>query len=214
MKKISILAIITLLFIAVEFVSAFVDLWGYKSLSGIVKQSTEVVGKSIDGDHRTFTIVQSLNMVPVEDKLALDTLENTYLDTQIPYGVGKVVVCGWLPMWMAWVSFLFLIALPLAIWGIVNFIKLLISVFKHEIFTRKNARRLRIFVYTNYGIIAVSSICDWVCYRCVASQTIMPGYVVGNYEFAVSWSDMFLMCLFAEIFALGVKLQGEQELTI
>ena len=93
MKKISILAIITLLFIAVEFVSAFVDLWGYKSLSGIVKQSTEVVGKSIDGDHRTFTIVQSLNMVPVEDKLALDTLENTYLDTQIPYGVGKVVVC-------------------------------------------------------------------------------------------------------------------------
>ena len=74
MKKISILAIITLLFIAVEFVSAFVDLWGYKSLSGIVKQSTEVVGKSIDGDHRTFTIVQSLNMVPVEDKFGIGYL--------------------------------------------------------------------------------------------------------------------------------------------
>lgn len=215
MKKVSILAIITLLLLGVEFITTFVDSLGQTSLQGIVSRATEVVEKQVGKKESVGVMVpHTLNMVPENDSIALDSVTNTHLNVQVPFGIKQVMVSGYVPQWMLVASFLFLLVLPLVIWGIINFIKLLISVLKQNIFTRKNARRLRIFVYATNGSMAIVSLYDWLIYHYLSTQTIVPGYVVGSYEFAISWSDMFLMFLFTEIFALGVKLQEEQELTI
>lgn len=215
MKKISVLAFFTLLLMAVEIVTAFTDMWGHTSPSALVEKRTELIQKQIEHPGwKEVKFAQTLNIAPADGTLILDSVQNTRFDIQTPYVVKQVVACGWAPRWMGFLAILFLPIIPLIIWGTVNFIKLLIAVFRHEIFTRKNARKLRIFVYTTNGSLAFISLYDWLMYHCVAKQTIMPGYVISNYEFAISWSDMFLMFLFAEIFALGVKLQEEQELTI
>ena len=215
MKKISLLAFFTLLFMVVEIVTAFADMWGHTNSRALIEMRTELIHERVErGSQIGNKSAQILNIVPVDDKLALDSVQNTRLDVQTPYVVKQVIVCGWTPWWISLFAILFLPILPLVIWGTINFIKLLISVFKHEIFTRKNARRLRILVYTINGSLAFISLYDWLIYHCVANQTVIPGYVISNYEFAIGWSDMFLMLLFAEIFALGVKLQEEQELTI
>ena len=215
MKKISFLAFFTLLFMAVEVITAFVDIWGYTNPRTLVEERTQLKQEQVEAGSRIGTkLAQELNVMPADDELSLDSVQNTRFNVQTPYAVKSVVACGWAPWWMGIFSIFLLPVLPLFIWGIVNFVKLLVSVFKHEIFTRKNARRLRIFVYTTNGSLAIISLYDWLVYHCIANQTTVAGYVISNYEFAISWSDMFLMLLFAEIFALGVKLQEEQELTI
>lgn len=213
MKKISVLAFLTLLLMAVELVTAFTDMWGQTNPRTLIENRTEQALGPVEQSGRMM-FAQTLNIVPDNDALALDSARNTQLDVQTPYVARQVVVGGWIPEWVSLFAFLTLPVFPLLIWGIVNFIKLLVSVFRHEIFTRKNARKLRIFVYTTNGALALIFLFDWLMYRIVASQTIIPGYTIGSYEFAMSWSDMFLMFLFTEIFALGVKLQEEQELTI
>ena len=215
MKRISFLAFFTLLFMAVEIVTAFVDMWGHTNPRTLVEKRTEQIHRQVkQGSQTGSKFVQTLNIMPMDDQLTLDSVQNTRFNVQVPYATKQVIACGWAPWWIGLLGILFLPILPLIIWGAINFIKLLISVFKHEIFTRKNARRLRIFVYTTNGSLVFVSLYDWLIYHCVANQTKVPGYVISNYEFAISWSDMFLMLLFAEIFAWGVKLQEEQELTI
>lgn len=213
MRKISVLAFLTLLLMAVEVVTAFTDKWGHTNPSTLIEHRTEQALGSVEQAGRMM-LTQTLNIVPDDSALALDSVQNTHLDVQTPYVARQVIVGGWFPNWVIFLALLLLPIFPLLIWGIVNFIKLLFSVFRHEIFTRKNARKLRIFVYTTNGALALVFLFDWLMYRIVASQTIIPGYSIGSYEFAISWSDMFLMFLFTEIFALGVKLQEEQELTI
>lgn len=214
MKKISILAFLTLLLMAVEAVTVFVDMWGQTNPRTLIEHRTELV--HIPGQHVwRMKLAQTLNIVPDgAHALVLDSVQNTHVGVQTPYVARQVVVCGWIPEWMGLLVLLLFPVFPLFIWAIINFVKLLVSVFKQEIFTRKNARKLRIFVYVTNGAMALILIYDWLMYRIVASQTVIPGFTIGSYEFAISWSDMFLMFLFTEIFALGVKLQEEQELTI
>lgn len=215
MKKISVLAIITLLLMVIEFTTAVIDTWDRTSPRSLVENRTMIMekGKSPEGfSGRGFA--QALNVVPENSHVALDSVHNTRFDSQVPYVPQQIVVCGWTPSWTILFVFSALLLFPLIIWGLISFIKLLISVFKQEVFTRKNAHRLRVFVYASYGSIGLFSLIEWLTYQLVAKQTEMPGYIIKGYEFTMSWSDIFLMFLIAEIFALGVKLQEEQELTI
>ena len=55
---------------------------------------------------------------------------------------------------------------------------------------------------------------EWLQYQIVSKQVVFEDWGISSFDWVVSWSDLFVMALIAEIFALGVKLQEEQEFTI
>lgn len=213
MKKISILVAIALIAMAVEMISGSIDAWGGSSAVSLIKERLKQE-ESKAGKGHSIAISQVLNVRALSGESITESVTDIESGTQIPYSLHQLVTVVKAPWWILIPRFLILPILPLIIWGIVNFVRMLISVFKHQIFTRKNARRLRIFVYTSYGSMTVFTLVEWLTYRYVAARVELPGFSIEPYDNVMNWSDMLLTLLIVEIFALGVKLQEEQELTI
>lgn len=55
---------------------------------------------------------------------------------------------------------------------------------------------------------------QWAIYEYMASQVVLEGYKVVGYTLEYPWFSYLLLALFTEIFAVGVKLKEEQDLTI
>ena len=96
------------------------------------------------------------------------------------------------------------------------FIRFIVKVNQNEIFSHRNIRRLRIIG----GLLVVSFVLSSIAAFCLIA-TISTTFAVDNYE--VFYSDRFnimpLMLgltslLAAQVFAMGLKLQEEQALTI
>lgn len=212
MRRISILAIITLVLMAIELCVSLVNYWTYTDNTYMVEHAMIQLEKPDDLVYRKTV---ELRVHPQDGNKMLDETYNTLSKSNVPYIGSRIVVGGWQPIWFnIIVGVIGLVFIPFIIWGVVAFFRFLISVLKMQIFTRKNARRLRIFVYGVYGAIAFFQLLEWYSYHVISKQVVLPDMVIANYEGIIGWSDIFLMVLIVEIFAKGVKLQEEQELTI
>lgn len=102
----------------------------------------------------------------------------------------------------------------LVLYGIYCLIRLVIAVLRGSVFTRKNVRRMRIFVYSTLLFAALFEVMSYVFYLNVATYVDIPGYEVVYGGLKYPWLPYLLLALFTEIFAIGVKLKEEQDLTI
>ena len=72
MKRISFLAFFTLLFMAVEMVTAFIDMWGHTNPRTLVEKRTELIQEQVETGSQIGTkFVQELNIMPADDQLTL-----------------------------------------------------------------------------------------------------------------------------------------------
>lgn len=55
---------------------------------------------------------------------------------------------------------------------------------------------------------------QWMLYDYMASQVMLEGYRVASYTLEYPLFCYIMLALFTEIFAVGVKLKEEQDLTI
>ena len=85
---------------------------------------------------------------------------------------------------------------------------------KGEVFVHKNVRRMRIFVYALISVSLLFELQQWGIYHDLASQVRLEGYEVLPYSFKYAWFNYMLLALFTEIFAIGVKIKEEQDLTV
>lgn len=104
--------------------------------------------------------------------------------------------------------------LGFSLWAVVLFIRLIISINKSDIFNWRNVRRLRIFVYALISVSLLFELQQWGIYHDLASQVQLEGYEVLPYSFKYAWFNYMLLALFTEIFAIGVKIKEEQDLTV
>ena len=75
MKRISFLAFFTLLFMAVEMVTAFIDMWGHTNPRTLVEKRTELIQEQVETGSQIGTkFVQELNIMPADDQLTLDSV--------------------------------------------------------------------------------------------------------------------------------------------
>ena len=214
MRRISILAILTLVLMAVELCSSLVGYWGATNSTYMVEQAMSGMEKP-EGKPYLFRHSVELNVFPLNENIPLKKVYNNESHSEIPCTSSKIVVGGWLPIWVIIIFGLFgLACFPLVIWGVINYVKFMLAVFKQQIFTPLNSKRLRIFVYTIYGTVAMMQLVDWISYQYISSQVELSNYAIGAYEGVVGWADILFMVLIVEIFAKGVKLQQEQALTI
>ena len=74
---------------------------------------------------------------------------------------------------------------------------------------------LRWFTYSTALFSLLITLSEWILERAALQQIQLPGYeITGIDKTYVEWSSLFVMMLLTEIFAAGVKLQEEQDLTI
>lgn len=103
----------------------------------------------------------------------------------------------------------------LALYGIYCLIRMVLSVTRHgEAFTDRNVRRIRFFTYGVILCCLVMEVDAWMSYNEIASQVQFAGYTVAPYSLKYGWTFLAVFALLTEIFAAGVQIKKEQDLTI
>ena len=97
--------------------------------------------------------------------------------------------------------------------GIYCLIRLLVSISKREVFTSDNVARLRFFTYSFAALYGLMTLHDWLNHLEAVKQVALLGYeVVASHD--TDFTSLVIIILFTEIFAAGVKIKEEQDLTI
>lgn len=102
------------------------------------------------------------------------------------------------------------------VWALVLFIKLIVSINKSDIFSWRNVRRLRrlgLLLLASFGCALLQ---EWMKLQAVRRALEIPGYDLTLSD-AVQGSTLLLgLCalIVGEVFAIGLKMKEEQDLTI
>lgn len=175
----------------------------------------------MDGARDEHTFVSS----PIElslkavGKTELDSVfcpqQNTYAYCQVKSVSVDSDSAGIKPSgWRMAVSILTIPFVLFTLYGFYCLFRLVTSLTRGEVFTIKNVYRMRCFVY---GVILVSICMEtdfWLHYMEAASQVQFPGYEVVPYVLKGDWLFYVILALLTEIFAVGVKIKQDQDLTI
>ena len=198
MKAIKILAVLALvLFVVAEVgdgIRGFRDGWNEADLKM----------------HAPFTL-----KLEAENALVLDTLKNQVDGKLLPYVMDRAEVDGLkYPAWFGWGWLLIMPFTLLCFYGFYCVVRVILSVSHGEVFTQENVRRMRFFAYSVMVGAFVLELHQWMLYDYMASQVMLEGYRVASYTLEYPLFCYIMLALFTEIFAVGVKLKEEQDLTI
>ena len=198
MKPIKILAVLALvLFVVAEVgdgIRGFRDGWNEADLKM----------------HAPFTL-----KLEAENALVLDTLKNQVDGKLLPYVMDRAEVDGLkYPAWFGWGWLLIMPFTLLCFYGFYCVVRVILSVSRGEVFTQENVRRMRFFAYSVMAAAFVLELYQWMFYDYMASQVMLEGYRVASYTLEYPLFCYIMLALFTEIFAVGVKLKEEQDLTI
>lgn len=168
---------------------------------------------------RQLNNLRSVSLVPDNFKILEDSVYNEKSKTYIPASYEKLVIAVDAPIniWLKFLSmlcrFLGLVIIP---FSVVVFIKLIIAINKSDIFSWKNVRRLRWLG----ALLIFSFLCDAI--PAYISVYELSG-VFSIADYSIDWSSLvskltlvlgFVSLIVGELFAIGLKMKEEQELTI
>lgn len=145
----------------------------------------------------------------------LDAVNPDGEKVSLPYAINDVAV----PIYASevWVGCSMLVTFVFAlgfIYGFYCLIRMYISTCKGEILTRRNARRLRIFVYSMFALAVEVNVINYINYRMAVAQLSFENMGISGFHLKYEITDMLVLILLTEIFAFAVKLKEEQELTV
>lgn len=103
-----------------------------------------------------------------------------------------------------------------SLWALVLFIKLIVSINKSDIFNWRNVRRLRRTGLLLLVMFAASLLQEWISLQAIRRALEIPGYDLTLTD-AVKGTTLLLgLCalIVGEVFAIGLKMKEEQDLTI
>ncbi|MCC8187149.1 MAG: DUF2975 domain-containing protein [Bacteroides sp.] len=99
--------------------------------------------------------------------------------------------------------------------SMVCFVRILWSVRKKKIFIRQNVYRMRIISYTLIIYILFLGVSDFFACQSTMQFFDMPGYRMSTYKFPLgSLLIGLLIAVVTEIYAQGVRMEEEQDLTV
>lgn len=153
------------------------------------------------------------------DKALLDSVRNVKTNSYVPVDVRKIEIN--IPEndhigYDIFFSLMGLLLLPAVIAVIVLFLKLIGAIQSTLIFTKTNVLRLRWIGICLLLIGAIYTVCNYVELSYVRSTMEISGYEItheGMIEFP-TFINALIAFLAAEVFAIGLRLREEQELTI
>lgn len=152
--------------------------------------------------------------IKAEKTIAVDSLFNSVIQQNVPCRMSSLET----EIQPSFINKLILmLAFPLVLFALYGFycmIRVVISVSRGKVFTRENVNRMHLFVYS----IILLGICmetyEYLLHKDAVSQIQFSGYELTSYALTFSWFSYLILALFTEIFAVGVKMKEEQDLTI
>lgn len=152
--------------------------------------------------------------IKAEKNIAVDSLFNSVIQQNVPCRMSSLET----EIQPSFINKLILmLAFPLVLFALYGFycmIRVVISVSRGKVFTRENVNRMHLFVYS----IILLGICmetyEYLLHKDAVSQIQFSGYKLTSYALTFSWFSYLILALFTEIFAVGVKMKEEQDLTI
>lgn len=214
MKKFKILGIIAIVVIIISIIDFIQAEWknvekGWQEGS---RQAEQMDRKDPQSIPYTTTLI-GVNVKAVSE-VVTDSLTNTDYGRHMPYEISEITTYVKPPIWHHLIMFLILPVAGSFLFGFYCLIRMLISMSRRHVLTRTNVWRMRCFAYSYMAI----NLCEFLMEQLQSStlkQIDLPGYeIIGLADHSVHWMGTILFLLFAEIFAVAVKLQEEQELTI
>lgn len=215
MKKFKILGIIAIIAIIVNFIGGLDEGWrGFKK--GMEEGQGDAL-EMLESRHHAIphnAVSVKLNVEPLSGT-AIDSLNNNRMDWPLPYKVSAIETYAKVSPWYILFMGLTIPALFFFLIGFYALIRLLISISRRQVFTPVNVVRLRWYAYTSASSEILITITEWLTGNAAMKQISLPGYEVISYAgYSTDWVGMIIPILFAEIFAIGVKMKEEQDLTI
>ena len=200
MKLVRILAIVVIVAFVAEIINAFIP--------GFIDGWNEA------GDSKDFnTELVNVSVKPIDGAIH-DSLLNSTLNKHVPYTIQEISTRGALPSWYKYAMIIYLPFGLFTFYGIYCLIRMIISVTRGQVFTRKNVKRMRFFIYSSILIGGILETTQYLIYQEWTAQIILKGYEITRYEVEYPWLEFLVLALFTEIFAVGVKIKEEQDLTI
>ena len=209
MKKFRILGIIAILVIVTEFIF---------SITADRKDISDSFMEGFNSTHQKEHLLDSYRSVAVSvrplETTRLDSLTNSYTKENVPYKIKEVDVPIYPSVWstiiMVFGGLSALAILP----GIYCLIRLLIVISKRDVFSRVNIVRIRVFTYSLVIFQFLNSLLEWLDHLTVTKQIALKGYEIKDLHLSADWMLLVVLILFTEIFAVGVKIKEEQDLTV
>lgn len=207
MRAIKVLAVLALVMFVVDVLGGVAT-----DFMGRMEESQEQLEKR-EHEHRKETC--TLQLKAVRGEQLVDSVYDKSGQIFLPYTVESITVEDVTPPTWNWI--LMVLSVPLVLFflfGIYCVGRLIVSVLRGSIFTKCNVSRMRYFVYSLLTLGVLMELNQWILYQSVAPQITLEGYEVASYSLTGAWFGFIMLALFTEIFAAGVKLKEEQDLTI
>lgn len=209
MKKFRILGILAILVIVGDFVISFIAGWQEERDSFLVGyESARTENPTLYSPEAVLVEVRPL------ETTNLDSLHNSIMNENLPYKIDKVSVAIVPSSWSRIVFCFGVFAVLAILAGIYCLIRVLISISKRNVFTHDNVVRMRVFTYSLLVFSILNALMEWLNYVEVVKQVSLPGYEIKGFSMSEDWISLVVIVLFTEIFAVGVKMKEEQDLTI
>lgn len=209
MKKFRILGIVAILVIVLEFILSITASW--KEVSDSFMEgynSTQQKEHALDSYRSVAVGVRPL------ETTRLDSLTNSLTKENVPYKIEEVDVPIQPSVWSTIIMVFGGLSAFAILSGIYCLIRLLIAISKRDVFSKDNVVRIRVFTYSLVIFQFLNSLLEWLDHLEVTKQVVLKGYEIKGFHLSADWTLLVIMILFTEIFAVGVKIKEEQELTI
>lgn len=207
MKRFRILGIIAIIMMAMHFIDFFYNEW-----NDVQKAWKDGYDMGLHARPADATLV-NITVKPLSTT-AIDSIANSKYGRPMPYEISGFRTYIKSPIWYFLLLFLGMPCMICSLYGFYCLIRLFISISRRQVLTPTNVWRLRWFTYSQIAMDVLIYLSKWLLDSAL-NQISLPGYeIVGVSEHPGSWVTIALFLLFTEIFAVAVKLQEEQDLTI
>ena len=174
-------------------------------------------GKTDDSIPQTYVGMNPVSVSVVPDKtLVPDSLYNSAEDRKVPY--RHDTISTYVTFDSFYTDYFIILTVPFLLfflYGFVSLVSLLLDICRNKVLTRKNVRRMRMFVYSFVLFSAIQELGKYIEYsQAVNELTLPPGYTFDTFGLKYPWILFMLLVLFVEIFAKAEKIKEENDLTI
>ncbi len=182
----------------------------------------ESKGEQPRKDIAKFANLQSVHLRPPMDidRLLTDSVLNEKSGTYVPATYYSLLVSVPQPEQtkeqVAVNGLLACLTMGLMVWALVLFVRLMISINRYDIFTWRNVRRLRLLGLALLLSFACELLTAWLGLRELGEVFSLRGYEFSLSDMVERITLVLGLCslIVGEVFAIGLRLKEEQDLTI
>ena len=190
--------------------------WNYAEAEAKEKETGEPIPESLrEMQHTQYVTLLPPILGDREGGLLPDSVYNERTQRYIPaaYSTLCVSVESGSPWTRSLLGILILVA---NIWALVLFIRLVVSINRSYIFTWRNVRRLRRLGVLLVVAFACSWLSGWIELQAVRQALAIPHYELTMTDAVDRISLLLGLCalIVGEVFAIGLRMKEEQDLTI